>query len=71
MIKDYVTPEDKVMNRHLDQKLRPMIDYLTKCRPLSVSMGNAIDFVKLKIHQLDPQLPDDKVYFFSNHFYQI
>eukprot|EP00798_Chlamydomonas_sp_ICE-L_P031984 gene31984-33910_t len=33
--------------------------FLVECRPLSISMGNAIKFLKLKISQIDPSIPED------------
>lgn len=50
-----------MINIHLDQKLKPMIDYITKCRPMSTSMRNAIKHIKFKIHHLDPKLKEEEV----------
>nr|CAB3241565.1 translation initiation factor eIF-2B subunit delta-like [Phallusia mammillata] len=49
VIKDYVTPQHKELSRDLEMKLKPAISYLNQCRPLSVSMGSAIKFMKLQI----------------------
>jgi len=48
VIEDYVTPPQKELSRDLDAKLKPYITFLRQCRPLSVSMGNAIRFLKAK-----------------------
>nr|CAG4644200.1 EOG090X0B12 [Lepidurus arcticus] len=60
LIADYVTPEDKELCRDLEAKLKPHISFLSQCRPLSVSMGNAIRHLKLQISHTDSALSDDK-----------
>ena len=52
MIADYVTPAQKELSRDLDSQLKPNITFLRQCRMLSVSMGNAIRFLKAKINAL-------------------
>ena len=37
-----------------------MIQFLIDCRPHSVSMGNAIKFLRHKITKLSPDLPERK-----------
>lgn len=47
------------LTRHLTSHvLSPQIDYLSSCRPLSISMGNAIRWLKLNIANIDPSMPD-------------
>jgi hypothetical protein len=67
VIQDYKTPSDQVMNRHLDSHLKPMINHLVQFRPMAVSMGNAIRYLKLKIANLDPDMPEADVssFFFA------
>ena len=48
-VQDYTTPEGKVLSRDLAAQLNTAIQYLVECRPLSVSMGNAIKFLKLQV----------------------
>lgn len=55
----YHAPSNVAINRHLDAWLRPQIAYLVAARPLSVSMGHAIRFLKLKISQLPPDVTED------------
>lgn len=50
VIDDYATPPHKELARDLDAKLKTYITFLKECRPLSVSMGNAIRFLKGKIN---------------------
>jgi translation initiation factor eIF-2B subunit delta len=54
MISDYSTPEGKTLTRDLMASLNAAVDFLVRCRPLSVSMGNAIKFIKLGISKIDP-----------------
>lgn len=49
LIADYSTPEHKELSRDLEASLKPAISYLKQCRPISVSMGNAIRFLKRQI----------------------
>lgn len=42
VVTDYKTPDDKMLIRDLDKKLRPLIQFLIDCRPHSIGMGNAI-----------------------------
>jgi len=58
VIQDYTTPEGKSLSRDLTQHLNAVIAFLVECRPLSVSMGNAIKLLKLRISQIDPSTPE-------------
>lgn len=61
VIESYTTPPGNNLARHFaSHVLSPQIDYLTSCRPLSVSMGTAIRWLKLEISKVDPDEPDDK-----------
>jgi hypothetical protein len=51
-IQDYSTPDGKSLSRDLTQQLNTIINFLVECRPLSVSMGNAIKFIKLKLSKV-------------------
>jgi len=47
VVQAYHTPANQALNRHFTpQVLSPQIEYLKSCRPLSVSMGNAIRYLK-------------------------
>jgi len=47
LIEDYQTPVGTSLARHLtSHHLSPQIDFLRSCRPLSISMGNAIRWLK-------------------------
>jgi len=48
----------KSLARDFLKKLEPMIDYLTQCRPLSISMGNALNYLKMQIGHLSPTLSE-------------
>ena len=58
IIRDYKTPMNAVLNRHLDSYMKPQINYLVQFRPLAISMGNAIRYLKCKIAELPPELAE-------------
>ncbi|XP_057488200.1 uncharacterized protein LOC130774193 [Actinidia eriantha] len=51
-IKDYSTPPEKTLSRDLTAKINCYVSFLIECRPLSISMGNAIKFLKTRIAKL-------------------
>ena len=59
VIDSYITPPGNSLPRHLPTVLSSQIEYLTTCRPLSVSMGNAIRWLKVKISEVDPDIPEE------------
>ncbi|MCJ1418828.1 hypothetical protein MMC32_005179 [Xylographa parallela] len=60
VVESYVTPPQNSLPRHLTSHLSPQIEYLVSCRPLSVSMGNAIRWLKLEINNVDPDTEESK-----------
>ncbi|CAH0059028.1 unnamed protein product [Clonostachys solani] len=59
VIDSYTTPIGTTFSRHFTSHvLNPQIDYLTACRPMCFSMGNAIRWLKLQISKIDIDLPD-------------
>ncbi|CAA91965.1 translation initiation factor eIF2B delta subunit [Schizosaccharomyces pombe] len=60
VIQDYQTPYGTTLSRHLTTHINSQIAYLVSTRPLSISMGNAIRFLKLEISVLDIDLTDDE-----------
>ena len=52
VIRDYSTPAGKSLSRDLTSGLNSIINFLVDCRPLSVSMGNAIKFLKMRISKV-------------------
>ncbi|KAG0267026.1 hypothetical protein BG011_009774 [Mortierella polycephala] len=57
-IQDYSPPPNTTLSRGMQGYLNPHISYLVTCRPMAVSMGNAIRFLKHEIgNNLD--LPDE------------
>ncbi|CAI5758289.1 unnamed protein product [Candida verbasci] len=52
VIEDYKTPESTTLSRHLTNHLSHQIEYLKTGRPLSVSMGNAIRWLKQEISHI-------------------
>ncbi|PHH63774.1 hypothetical protein CDD81_5539 [Ophiocordyceps australis] len=59
VIDSYSTPHGATFSRHFTAHiLNPQIDYLTACRPMCFSMGNAIRWLKLQVSKIDIDLPD-------------
>jgi translation initiation factor eIF-2B subunit delta len=59
-IQSYQTPQGHALARHfIPHFLSPQIDYLKSCRPISITMGNAIRVLKDVIANVDPSTPDD------------
>ncbi|KAH9605834.1 hypothetical protein KSS87_000911 [Heliosperma pusillum] len=59
-INDYSTPPDKTLIRDLTAKIGSFVSFLIECRPLSISMGNAIRFLKNRIAKLPPTLSESE-----------
>lgn len=57
-IKDYSTPSEKTLVRDLTAKIGSYVSFLIECRPLSISMGNAIRFLKNRIAKLPVTLSE-------------
>lgn len=61
MIESYETPKGNSLSRHfIPHVLNAQIEYLTECRPMSFSMGNAIRLVKAKVNKFDIDTPEDE-----------
>lgn len=61
LVNDYVTPPEKLFCRGLEAELVPAIAFLQNCRPLAVSMTNALKYIKLLVSQEDSCDNDDDV----------
>ncbi|XP_062009660.1 uncharacterized protein LOC133726174 isoform X2 [Rosa rugosa] len=59
-IKDYSTPPEKNLSRDLTAKMSSYVSFLIECRPLSISMGNAIRFLKSRIAKLPLTLSESE-----------
>ncbi|XP_055608364.1 translation initiation factor eIF-2B subunit delta [Uranotaenia lowii] len=53
VIKDYETPPEKEFSRGFEEALNPNIAFLQNCRPFSVSMTNALKYIKMYARQLN------------------
>lgn len=58
VIQDYKTPENTTLTRHLTGHLSHQIEYLKSSRPLSMSMGNAIRWLKQEISLISIDTPE-------------
>ncbi|XVE64090.1 hypothetical protein DITRI_Ditri07aG0073200 [Diplodiscus trichospermus] len=59
-IRDYSTPPEKTLIRDLTSKISGFVSFLIECRPLSMSMGNAIRFLKSRIAKLPLTLSESE-----------
>ena len=59
VIKDFISSDNKSIPIELDQTIKPMIDYITKCRPLS--MSNLIKFLKSEMQKMDSNLNSEEL----------
>jgi len=59
VIRDYSTPVGTSLSRHLMVHLNPQISRLVAARPLGVSMGNAIRYIKYEISVIHIDLPEE------------
>lgn len=60
VIRDYQTPENTTLTRHLTGHLSHQIEYLKSSRPLSTSMGNAIRWLKQEISHISIDTPEQE-----------
>lgn len=61
MVIDYETPSQKDFTRGLDEYIDVCKNYLDKCRPIAVSIANAVKFIKWHINQLPKTATDTKL----------
>jgi len=57
-IMDFRTPSNAMFTRALDTELKPQIQYLVNCRPLALSMSNAIVWLRRIISKVPVDTPD-------------
>ena len=61
VIRDFsLSDRNSVYSQQLGTHIRPFIQFLTEIRPLSITMGNAITWLKKHISELDISLPESK-----------
>lgn len=61
VISSYIVPPGKSLTRHLPTHLSPQITHLVQARPMAISMGNAIRYLKWEISHIPPDMQDDDV----------
>lgn len=59
-INDYRTPQSKVLNRDLVDKLNENLKFLKNLRPITISMDNCIKKVLSDVTELNPDLNEDE-----------
>lgn len=60
VIQDYITPPSKELARHLESIIDSYVKFLAKCRPLSISMSNAVKYLKLTFSRIPAETDDTK-----------
>lgn len=60
LVNDYKAPSNQEFCRSLETHLQVCVDYLQKCRPLAVSMTNALKHFKFNLTQIDTNLLDNQ-----------
>jgi translation initiation factor eIF-2B subunit delta len=66
VISDYNTPAGTSLSRNLTNHLSHQIDYLKSARPLSISMGNSIRWLKHQITNVSIDLTDSEAKAYLN-----
>ncbi len=61
VIGDYKTPAEKDFSRGFEVLLAEIMTYLINCRPASVSMTNAVKYLKSHLTQLPNNISDHEV----------
>jgi len=61
VIREYSLPNNTVISRDMDKKLRPMIQFLNNCRPISPSMECGIKYLKMCISRVLPETSEIEV----------
>ncbi|CAL1298961.1 unnamed protein product [Larinioides sclopetarius] len=72
VIKDYEKPSNKEFSRDLEAKLKMCLNFLNNCRPLSVSITNAVRFLQHQINRIPKDSSEEdakqKLYNSINNF---
>lgn len=66
VITDYQTPEGTTLSRNLNVSLSHQIDHFKTARPLGISMGNAIRWLKQEISNISIDLLDSEAKVYLN-----
>jgi translation initiation factor eIF-2B subunit delta len=61
VVQSYTTPPNQHISRHFTPHvLSPQIEFLKSCRPISISMGNAIRYMKEVVAEMSPDTYPDE-----------
>lgn len=61
VIQNYETPAEKEFGRSFETSLKTYVDYLQSCRPIAVSVHNAVKYIRWQITQLPKNASDKEV----------
>lgn len=59
-IQDYITPPHKELSRDLEAKIRNYMNFLNQCRPVAVSMANAVKHLTRFITKMPSNINDSE-----------
>ncbi|XP_022255298.1 translation initiation factor eIF-2B subunit delta-like isoform X5 [Limulus polyphemus] len=60
IIQDYITPPHKELSRDLEAKIRNYMNFLNQCRPVAVSMANAVKHLTRFITKMPSNINDSE-----------
>ena len=60
VIRDYKTPNDKVLARDFHHKLNPLVQFLVDCKPLTHTMSTAVRFLKNAVSKIPLDMPEEE-----------
>lgn len=61
VIKEYQTPSEKEFGRSFETALKNTVEYLQACRPVAVSVHNAVKHIRWQISQFPKGATDEQV----------
>ncbi|GFQ98074.1 translation initiation factor eIF-2B subunit delta [Trichonephila clavata] len=60
VLRDYETPPNKEFSRDLESKLRTYLNFLSSCRPLSISITNSVRFLQYQISYIPKGIEEEE-----------
>lgn len=61
VLKEYQTPSEKEFGRSFESALKTIVEYLQACRPVAVSVHNAVKHIRWQISQFPKGSTDEQV----------
>ncbi|GFY75007.1 translation initiation factor eIF-2B subunit delta [Trichonephila inaurata madagascariensis] len=60
VLRDYKTPPNKEFSRDLESKLKTYLNFLSSCRPLSISITNSVRFLRYQISYIPKGIEEEE-----------